>query len=622
MPTTKHHPKEYTFAIRNATPVHVGPGTVDPVTGQFALTASDVEIAGAGGVSRSYESRSPTERLESPLGLQWNLNSGTGQKLELLPDGSAELVGSAGEPTTFARKEGGGFEAPKGDGNLTLEAKEKEAGKGITEYLLKDPAAGSTTTFTRPQESGYVIPQYFRSAGSGSFVGYVDHIAVDSKGDVWGTANGSIQELNSSGEFVMAFGFGVKDGKNELETCTTSCRNGLQGGQSGEISHTEAIAVDAKGNIWAVDGDSRIEGLNEKGGFVAQFAEETYGGHREGRGEVSEAKGIAVGANGNIWVADKGNNRVDEFNEKREFVAAFGFGVLDGSETFEVCTTVCHRGIHGSGHGQFFEPEGITVRNGHIWVADTNNNRVEKFNEKYEYLETFGTLGKGNGQFSDPRHIAADNRGDLWVADGENGRIEEFSESGTYIGQFGETGTENERLAWYDFWLGGGGVAVDSSGDVWVPSIIGVKEWAHSTWLPTRDESAAPGDTRATSYRSVMAEGQTITEPIEELGPVLTGVSCGKNPAEVAQAELSTRLAELKAGCRALSFTYAEKTTATGEGASEWGEYNGRLMKVSFTGYNTASKKMETIAVAQYAYDKQGRLRAEWDPRISPALKK
>jgi YD repeat-containing protein len=613
--------KEYAFAIRNATPVHIGPGKVDPVTGQFALTASDADIAGAGGVSRSYESRLPAASLESPLGLQWNLNSGTGQRLKLLPDGSAELVGSGGEPTTFARKEGGGFEAPKGDGNLTLEAKEKEAGKGITEYLLKEPTAGSTMIFTRPQESGYVIPQYFRNAGPSSFIGYVDHIAVDSKGDVWGTANGSIRELNSSGEFMMAFGFGVKDGKNELETCTTSCKSGLQGGQIGEISSTEALAVDTKGNIWAVDGDNRIEEYNEKGGFVGQFAEATYAGREEGKNEVFHAKGIAVGANGLIWVADTGNNRVDEFNEKREFVAAFGFGVLDGSNKFEVCTTTCERGRSGSEPGQFSEPEGIAVHNGFVWIADTRNNRVEKFNEKYEYLGAFGSGGSGNGQFAYPRHIAADNRGDLWVADGEHGRIEEFSEAGTYIGQFGETGTEEERLSWVDFWLGGGGVAVDGAGDVWVPTITGIKEWAHSTWLPIRTENAAPGDTRAMSYRSVMVEGQTITEPIEQLGPVPAGVSCGKNPAEGTQAELSARLGELKAGCRALSFTYAEKTTATSEAPSGWGEYNGRLASVSLTAYSTAAKAMQTTAVAQYAYDNQGRLRAEWDPRISPALK-
>jgi YD repeat-containing protein len=82
-----------------------------------------------------------------------------------------------------------------------------------------------------------------------------------------------------------------------------------------------------------------------------------------------------------------------------------------------------------------------------------------------------------------------------------------------------------------------------------------------------------------------------------------------------------TCTAELKKGCRALSFAYATKTTASGEASSEWGEYNGRLKTVSFTAYNPSSKAMETKTVAEYSYDKQGRLRAEWDPRVSPTLK-
>ena len=77
----------------------------------------------------------------------------------------------------------------------------------------------------------------------------------------------------------------------------------------------------------------------------------------------------------------------------------------------------------------------------------------------------------------------------------------------------------------------------------------------------------------------------------------------------------------LKKGCRALTFAYAKETIPKGEKRSEWGEYNGRLSKVFFHGYNPSAGAMEEKAVAEYSYDKQGRLRAEWDPRISSALK-
>ena len=84
--------KEYTFAIRNATPVALGPGSVDPATGQFALSATDVSIAGVGGVSRVYASRQLTAGAEGPLGPQWSTSLGTSESLSISPNGSAVLT--------------------------------------------------------------------------------------------------------------------------------------------------------------------------------------------------------------------------------------------------------------------------------------------------------------------------------------------------------------------------------------------------------------------------------------------------------------------------------------------------------------------------------------------------
>jgi YD repeat-containing protein len=140
-----------------------------------------------------------------------------------------------------------------------------------------------------------------------------------------------------------------------------------------------------------------------------------------------------------------------------------------------------------------------------------------------------------------------------------------------------------------------------------------IREGSSNVWVPSLTESSAEGNGAAYSYRAV----GSVIEPEEVLGPVPAGVSCGANPAYV-------RLEELKPGCRALTFTYATTKTAKGEAASQWGEFEGRLSKISFTAYNPSAKGMETKVVAEYAYDGKGRLRAEWDPRIesSPACGK
>jgi streptogramin lyase len=126
-------------------------------------------------------------------------------------------------------------------------------------------------------------------------------------------------------------------------------------------------------------------------------------------------------------------------------------------------------------------------------------------------------------------------------------------------------------------------------------------------WLPEVQEGSVPTDTVSYLYETVEVGGKKVTRPSEERGATPAKVSCSP---------------KMEPGCRALRFTYATNTSA-GEKESQWGEYEGRLSKVSYEGYNPATKKMieKPIPVAEYAYDSKGRLRAEWDPRISPALK-
>ena len=123
-----------------------------------------------------------------------------------------------------------------------------------------------------------------------------------------------------------------------------------------------------------------------------------------------------------------------------------------------------------------------------------------------------------------------------------------------------------------------------------------------SEWVPTvREETSGMNITKIT-YRVA----GVITEPTKVIAPAPSGVTC---------------TTELVKGCRALEFVYATKTTATGESGSEWGDYEGHLKEVTFTAWEPIEGKMATKAVADYRYDKQGRLRAEWNPLISPALK-
>ena len=135
-----------------------------------------------------------------------------------------------------------------------------------------------------------------------------------------------------------------------------------------------------------------------------------------------------------------------------------------------------------------------------------------------------------------------------------------------------------------------------------------------SLWKPTKQEG--PIASQAVRYIYQTAEG--ITEPKYGVAPEPGGlsVSC------ISALEKSEPLEKLEKGCRVLEFQYGTSTKATGENESEWNEYKGRLKQVLFEAESSSSKKMEApVAVAAYIYDKQGRLRAEWNPQLEHSLK-
>ncbi len=121
-------------------------------------------------------------------------------------------------------------------------------------------------------------------------------------------------------------------------------------------------------------------------------------------------------------------------------------------------------------------------------------------------------------------------------------------------------------------------------------------------FVPVKTEQ--PGSTQQTTLKWEVVSGTARVTRV--LAPPPTGVSCGD---------------QLNPGCRALTFDYATSTTATGTPQAAWGDYAGRLRQINLVAYDPSKSAMQPVAVQQYSYDNGGRLRAAWDPRISPALK-
>ncbi|HJX61909.1 MAG TPA: NHL repeat-containing protein, partial [Dehalococcoidia bacterium] len=104
---------------------------------------------------------------------------------------------------------------------------------------------------------------------------------------------------------------------------------------------------------------------------------------------------------------------------------------------------------------------------GNLYVADSGNNRVQKFDLDGLFLAEVGGAGSGNGQFNEPWGVAVDAQGNVYVADTWNHRIQKFDKDLKYVTQWGSSASDLKNPKLTDFW-GPRDVAVDAQGNVWV----------------------------------------------------------------------------------------------------------------------------------------------------------
>ena len=257
--------------------------------------------------------------------------------------------------------------------------------------------------------------------------GNLAEIAVDDPG----SAGAPTEPPEGEGEFEEAEEAG--------ETPVYDTAFGSYGSENGQLKSPGDVALDSEGNVWVADkGNNRIEEFDSEGNFLSKFG--TAG---SGNGQLSIPTSLAIDVQGSIWVTERGNNRVQEFSPSGEYLAKFG--------------------SYGTGNGQFHGPEGIAIdAQGHIWVSDTYSGRVQEFDSEGNFIRVVGSYGSGEGQIGEPTGIDVNAEGDVWIADWQNNRVETFDGEGNFIRQFGSSGTGDGQFNRPD------ALAIDAKGNVWV----------------------------------------------------------------------------------------------------------------------------------------------------------
>jgi DNA-binding beta-propeller fold protein YncE len=125
-------------------------------------------------------------------------------------------------------------------------------------------------------------------------------------------------------------------------------------------------------------------------------------------GDFSKPTGVAVDKDGNLYVADTMNDRVEVFDADGTFIRTWG--------------------KNGDGPGYFARPKGVAIdSDGHVWVADGMQDRVQVFTNEGQLLIAMGGHGLLPGQYQGLVNVASDNkRNRIYTSEIYPGRVQEF----------------------------------------------------------------------------------------------------------------------------------------------------------------------------------------------------
>lgn len=285
------------------------------------------------------------------------------------------------------------------------------------------------------------VPSYVSQQNAGNAT-----VATDSLGNTYvpDISNNRIQIFNPDGTLKKYLGI-------TSSTCDDIGSIPVLPGDNGKFCGPLAVALDHNDNIYVADAfNSRVQKFNSSGIYLSQFGTMSSGcdGYFNStyvtpvdNGKFCWPTSITFDSQSNIYISDTANNRIQKFSSTGIYIAQFGtsrshdcypYGVISQPDTPEDNSKLC-------------TPTGSAVDDsGNVYVADTNNNRVQKFNSSGIYLSQFGTASSNcvdlfgtvvgpllnpedNGKFCGPDHITIDSTGNIYVADSGNNRIQKFA---------------------------------------------------------------------------------------------------------------------------------------------------------------------------------------------------
>ncbi len=263
------------------------------------------------------------------------------------------------------------------------------------------------------------------------------------------------------------------------------------GSEEFPIVAPEGLALTADGSVHIVNAKrNQIVVVGPDGGFIDTWGE---AGNEAGQFAFRGVDGSVIGdidvdANGNIYVFDSFNYRVQKFSPDRTFqMEVTGDGTTDGAfsevggcvdqagkrlivadlsnhvTVFDLDGNLLWRiGEQGVEDGQFFWPFGVAVASdASIYVSEIKGKRIQKFDGEGRFLSRVASTGDEAAMVRDVYYLAVDAQDNLFVSDTMHRRIQIFGRDGAFIGLI-------DSVPGYGPFGAPTGIAVDAQGALYV----------------------------------------------------------------------------------------------------------------------------------------------------------
>ena len=333
-------------------------------------------------------------------------------------------------------------------------------------------------------------------------------VAVDNKGNILvaDTANYRIQKFDSNWNFIRAWGtkgsdpgqFGLAreigiDSQNRYhvvdefndriqvfdENGTYLYTYGGRGMDNGKFRLPQGISIKQ-----SVSGDrvyicdtynNRVQVLDVNGNYITQLGDGTQG---DSGTQFFHPRGVNIDTNGDVYIADTYNHKIKKYNSSHVYQWSTARGVVRLEPVFPNQVLPLGDGVHfivtDTGNSQLIKYHGYSTyasvelhigidrkadkvfsesvsaavdSAGNVYISDTFNHRIQKFDSNGNLLAKWGGNNGGGGpdaygnyywQFTAPKQVWYDKKfDDIYIADTGNNRIQVFSPNGTWLMNFG-----------------------------------------------------------------------------------------------------------------------------------------------------------------------------------------